>query len=56
MENHRTEIITARNGVDRIRIRMDSFEVDIAFVEQATTRIEDDVLALQARAETAEAR
>ncbi|GJV28355.1 hypothetical protein Tco_1384803 [Tanacetum coccineum] len=35
---------------------MDAFDVDIGFVEQATTIVEDDVLALQARAETAEAR
>ncbi|GJY56089.1 hypothetical protein Tco_0455204 [Tanacetum coccineum] len=56
METHKTEIITARNGVDRIRKRMDAFDVDIAFLEQATARVEDDVLALQARAETIEAR
>ncbi|GJY98950.1 hypothetical protein Tco_0516380 [Tanacetum coccineum] len=56
MKTHKTEIITAHNGVDRIRKRMDAFDVDIAFLEQATARVEDDVLALQARAETIEAR
>ncbi|GJW93376.1 hypothetical protein Tco_0173048 [Tanacetum coccineum] len=56
MKTHKTEIITAHNGVDRIRKRMDAFNVDIAFLEQATARVEDDVLALQARAETIEAR
>ncbi|GJV34412.1 hypothetical protein Tco_1394812 [Tanacetum coccineum] len=36
--------------------RMDAFDVDIAFVKQATARVEDDVIALQTRAETTEDR
>ncbi|GJU43887.1 hypothetical protein Tco_1201153 [Tanacetum coccineum] len=36
--------------------RMGAFDVDIAFIEQATARVEDDVLALQTCARTAEAR
>ncbi|GJR50663.1 hypothetical protein Tco_1401184 [Tanacetum coccineum] len=56
MKTCRTEIATTRTRVDRIRRRMDAFDVDITFIEQATTRVEDDVIALQARTETAEAR
>ncbi|GJY16281.1 hypothetical protein Tco_0386703, partial [Tanacetum coccineum] len=56
METRRTEITIAMTGVDWVRRRMDAFDVDIAFIEQATVKVEDDVVALQARAETAEAR
>ncbi|GKD47092.1 hypothetical protein Tco_1271737, partial [Tanacetum coccineum] len=51
-----TEIATTCTGVDRVRRHMDALNIGITFVEHATTRVEDDVLALQARAETAEAR
>ncbi|GKF19479.1 hypothetical protein Tco_0068117 [Tanacetum coccineum] len=50
METRRTKIATLYTGIDRVHRRMDAFDVDIAFVEQATSRVEDDVLALQARA------
>ncbi|GJY65791.1 hypothetical protein Tco_0468029 [Tanacetum coccineum] len=56
METRQTEIFTTCNGVDRICRRIDAFDVDIAFVEQATARVDDDVTALQARAKTVEAR
>ncbi|GKG37253.1 hypothetical protein Tco_0447426 [Tanacetum coccineum] len=56
MKTHGTEIATLRTGIDRVRRRMRAFDVDIAFIEQATARVEDDVLALQACARTAEAR
>ncbi|GJS14887.1 hypothetical protein Tco_0409359 [Tanacetum coccineum] len=56
MKTRRTEIVTTRTSVDRVRRHMDAFDVDIAFVEQATARLKDDVIALQNRAETAKAR
>ncbi|GJZ29459.1 retrovirus-related pol polyprotein from transposon TNT 1-94 [Tanacetum coccineum] len=42
MKTRRTEITTIRTGVDRIRRHMDAFNIDIALVEQATTRVEQD--------------
>ncbi|GJR24033.1 hypothetical protein Tco_0972560 [Tanacetum coccineum] len=56
IETRRTEIATARNGIDRVRRRKDSFDIDISFIEQAIDRAESDVTGLQARIETAEAR
>ncbi|GJT25415.1 hypothetical protein Tco_0895352 [Tanacetum coccineum] len=56
METRRTEITIAMTGVDWVRRRIDAFDVDIAFIEQATVKVEDDVVALQDRAKTAEAR
>ncbi|GJY28659.1 putative reverse transcriptase domain-containing protein [Tanacetum coccineum] len=47
MRTRQTEIATIRYGVDRIRRRMDAFDVDLAFIEQDSTRVSDDVLALQ---------
>nr|GEV91947.1 hypothetical protein [Tanacetum cinerariifolium] len=46
MESRKTEIITARNKVDRVWRRMDAFEIDNAFVEQATARVEDEIIAI----------
>ncbi|GJS54765.1 hypothetical protein Tco_0628127 [Tanacetum coccineum] len=56
METRKTVIITSCNRVDRVRRRVDAFDVDIAFLKQVTAIVEDDVLALQARAKTTEAR
>ncbi|GJY63007.1 putative reverse transcriptase domain-containing protein [Tanacetum coccineum] len=56
MKNRQTEIVTTRTRVDRIRRRMDAFDVDLAFIEQGATRTSDDVLALQTHVETAEAK
>ncbi|GJZ73298.1 putative reverse transcriptase domain-containing protein [Tanacetum coccineum] len=43
METRRTEIITTRNKIDRVWRRMHAFDVDIAFLEQATARVEDEL-------------
>nr|GEZ41846.1 replication protein A 70 kDa DNA-binding subunit B [Tanacetum cinerariifolium] len=56
METRQFEIAITRTGVDRIQRRMDAFDVDIGFVEHATTRLEDDVLAPQAHVKTAKAK
>ncbi|GJT47800.1 hypothetical protein Tco_0973957 [Tanacetum coccineum] len=47
MRTCQTKIATTRIGVDRIRRRMDAFDVDLAFIEQDSTTVSDDVLALQ---------
>nr|GEV08659.1 putative reverse transcriptase domain-containing protein [Tanacetum cinerariifolium] len=51
-----TKISTSGTRVDRIWKHMDAFDVDITFLNQSTARVEDDVTALQAHAETAVAR
>ncbi|GKB35525.1 hypothetical protein Tco_0880467 [Tanacetum coccineum] len=56
METRWIEIVTTRTRVNRVRRRIDVFDVDITFVEQATARVEDDVIAMQTRSKTAEAR
>nr|GEZ06622.1 reverse transcriptase domain-containing protein [Tanacetum cinerariifolium] len=38
IETHQTEIAITRTGVDRVQRRMDAFDVNIAFVEQASIR------------------
>ncbi|GJT68459.1 hypothetical protein Tco_1019939 [Tanacetum coccineum] len=55
METRRTEIATAWSGINRVRRRMYSFDVDISFIEHATNRVELDVIALQARTEATKA-
>ncbi|GKF36424.1 hypothetical protein Tco_0113182, partial [Tanacetum coccineum] len=52
MKTHRTEIAITGTGVDKVQSCMDAFNVDISFVEQATTRVEGD--RLRARVESAE--
>ncbi|GJW62651.1 hypothetical protein Tco_0111986 [Tanacetum coccineum] len=56
MRTCQTKIATTRTEVDRIRRSMDAFNVDLAFIEQDATKTSDDVLALQACAETVEAK
>ncbi|GKA33220.1 hypothetical protein Tco_0719587 [Tanacetum coccineum] len=52
METCRTKIAITRTRVDRVQRCMDAFDIDIDFVEQATTRVEGD--RLRARVESAE--
>ncbi|GKA33706.1 hypothetical protein Tco_0720135 [Tanacetum coccineum] len=53
METRRTEIITTRNKIDRVWRRMHAFDVDIAFLEQATARVEDELKITRRGAEEA---
>nr|GEW17097.1 hypothetical protein [Tanacetum cinerariifolium] len=45
--SHETKIAATRAGVNRIRGRMNAFDVDLACIEQDATRTSDGVLALQ---------
>ncbi|GKC82902.1 hypothetical protein Tco_1138619, partial [Tanacetum coccineum] len=46
MRTRQTEIAVTRTGVNRIRMCMDAFDVDLGFIERDATRTSDDVLAL----------
>ncbi|GJY15581.1 hypothetical protein Tco_0386003 [Tanacetum coccineum] len=47
MRTRQTEIVVTRTRVDRIRRRIDAFDVDLGLIKQDATRVSDDVLALQ---------
>ncbi|GJX07210.1 hypothetical protein Tco_0195142 [Tanacetum coccineum] len=46
-ETRQTKSVVTRTGVDRIRRRMDTFDVDLGFIERDAIGTSDDVLALQ---------
>nr|GEX60871.1 putative reverse transcriptase domain-containing protein [Tanacetum cinerariifolium] len=47
MRTLQIDIVVTRTRVDRIRRRMDAFDVDLGFVERDATRTSDNLLALQ---------
>ncbi|GJT67705.1 putative reverse transcriptase domain-containing protein [Tanacetum coccineum] len=47
MRTHQIEIAANHSRFDRVRRRMDAFDVDLAFIEQDATRTSDGVVALQ---------
>ncbi|GKC31057.1 hypothetical protein Tco_1038351, partial [Tanacetum coccineum] len=47
MRTREHENVITRNGVDRVRRRIDAYDVDLGFINRDATRTSDGVLALQ---------